>query len=258
MIKNSLIYNGKVIHKRFKPKEHYFKYNVFSLLIDLEELENIQKNIKIFSYNKFNFISFFDKDHGPRDGTSLKKWIIKNLKELGIDNDKIKVKILCYPRIFGYVFNPLSVFFIYDEYLQLISVLYEVKNTFGEQHSYIFKTKDNKTIINNCTKKFHVSPFIEMECHYYFRVLKPSNRISVIIDQSDNEGKLLYASQDGTSKELNERNLIISFICHPLMTFKIIAAIHYEALKLWLKGIKIVKKKLKIKNNISIEKNEFE
>ena len=80
MIKNSLIYNGKVIHKRFKPKEHYFKYNVFSLLIDLEELENIQKNIKIFSYNKFNFISFFDKDHGPRDGTSLKKWIIKNLK----------------------------------------------------------------------------------------------------------------------------------------------------------------------------------
>ena len=89
--------------------------------------------------------------------------------------------------------------------------MYEVKNTFGEQHSYIFKTKDNKTIINNCTKKFHVSPFIEMECHYYFRVLKPSNRISVIIDQSDNEGKLLYASQDGTSKELNEKNLIISF-----------------------------------------------
>ena len=112
---------------------------------------------------------------------------------------------------------------------------------------------NDKTIVNNCSKKFHVSPFIEMECHYYFRVLKPSDKISVIIDQNDKDGKLLYASQDGKAKELNEKNLLFSFISHPLMTFKIIAAIHYEALKLWLKGIKVIKKKFKIKNNISIE-----
>ncbi len=256
MIKNSIIYNGKVIHKRFKPKEHYFKYNVFSLLIDLDELDLIQNKIKIFSYNKFNIISFFDIDHGPRDGTSLKKWILKNLKNIGVIENDVQVKLLCYPRIFGYVFNPLSVFFIYDQYSKLISILYEVKNTFGEQHTYIFKTDDNKTIKNNCNKKFHVSPFIEMECNYYFRVLQPSETISVVIDQSDKDGKLLYASQDGKAKEFNEKNLIISYISHPLMTFKIIAAIHYEALKLWLKGIKFVKKKLKIKNNISIENNE--
>ena len=253
MIKNSLIYNGKVIHKRFKPKEHYFKYNVFSLLIDLDELDIIQNKIKIFSYNKFNIISFFDKDHGPRDGTSIRQWISKNLKDLGIHDNKIKIKLLCYPRIFGYVFNPLSVFFIYDKNLKLISIFYEVKNTFGEQHTYLFKASDDKTIKNNCSKKFHVSPFIEMECNYYFRVLKPSDKMSVIIDQSDNNGKLLYASQDGVAKELNQKNLIISYICHPLMTFKIIAAIHFEAFKLWLKGIKFVKKKFKISNNISIE-----
>ena len=253
MIKNSLIYNGKVIHKRFKPKEHYFKYNVFSLLIDLDELDIIQNKIKIFSYNKFNIISFFDIDHGPRDGTSIRQWISKNLKDLGINDNKIKIKLLCYPRIFGYVFNPLSVFFIYDKNLKLISIFYEVKNTFGEQHTYLFKASDDKTIKNNCSKKFHVSPFIEMECNYYFRVLKPSDKMSVIIDQSDNNGKLLYASQDGVAKELNQKNLIISYICHPLMTFKIIAAIHFEAFKLWLKGIKFVKKKFKISNNISIE-----
>ena len=253
MIKNSVIYNGKVIHRRFKPKEHYFKYNVFSLLIDLDELEIIQNKIKIFSYNKFNIISFYDTDHGPRDGTSLKKWIIKNLKDIGINNENIQIKLLCYPRIFGYAFNPLSVFFIYDQNSRLISILYEVKNTFGEQHTYIFKTDNGKTIINNCSKKFHVSPFIEMECHYYFRVLKPSDKISVIIDQNDKDGKLLYASQDGNARELNEKNLLISYISHPLMTFKIIVAIHYEALKLWLKGIKFVKKKFNIKNNISIE-----
>ncbi len=253
MIKNSIIYNGKVIHRRFKPKEHCFKYKVFSLLIDIDELKIIENKIKIFSYNKFNIISFFEKDHGPRDGTSLKEWVIKNLNDIGIDNDRIQIKLFCYPRIFGYVFNPLSVFFIYDENTRLISILYEVKNTFGEQHTYIFKTDDEKVIVNDCTKKFHVSPFIEMECHYYFRVLKPTDKISVIIDQKDKDGKLLYASQDGKAKELNEKNLLFSFISHPLMTFKIIAAIHYEALKLWLKGIKVIKKKFKIKNNISIE-----
>ena len=254
MIKNSIIYNGKVIHRRFKPKEHYFKYSVFSLLIDIDELEIIENTIKIFSHNKFNIISFFDKDHGPRDGTSVKEWVIKNLKDIGIENHKIQIKLLCYPRIFGYVFNPLSVFFIYDESSRLIAILYEVKNTFGEQHTYVFKTEDEKVIINDCSKKFHVSPFIEMECHYYFRVLKPSDKISVIIDQKDKDGKLLYASQDGKAAELNEKNLLTSYVSHPLMTFKIIAAIHYEALKLWLKGIKIIKRKLKIKNNLSIEK----
>ena len=254
MIKNSTIYEGKVIHRRFKPKEHFFKYNVFSLLIDIEELEIIRNTIKIFSYNKFNIISFFDKDHGPRDGTSIKDWIIKNLKNIGVNSDKIQIKLLCYPRIFGYVFNPLSIFFIYDQNSKLISIMYEVKNTFGEQHTYVFKTDDDKLISNNCVKKFHVSPFINMECYYYFRVLKPAEKISVIIDQKDKDGKLLYASQDGEAKELNEKNLLISFICHPLMTFKIIAAIHYEALKLWIKGIKIIRRKIKIKNNISIEK----
>ena len=253
MIKNSIIYDGNVIHRRFKPKEHYFKYKVFSLLIDIDELEIIQKKIKIFSYNKFNIISFFDIDHGPRDGTPIKDWVIDNLKKIGINNEKIQIKLFCYPRIFGYVFNPLSIFFIYDQNSKLISILYEVKNTFGEQHTYVFKTNDDKIITNNCTKKFHVSPFINMECQYYFRVLKNSEKISIIIDQKDNEGKLLYASQDGKAKDFNEKNLIISYISHPLMTLKIIAAIHYEALKLWLKGIKIIKRKLKIKNNISIE-----
>ena len=254
MIKNSVIYIGKVIHRRFKPKEHYFKYNVFSLLIDLEELEIIRDKIKIFSYNKFNIVSFFDKDHGPRDGSKLTDWVKKKVKDLGINNDKIKIKLFCYPRIFGYVFNPLSIFFIYNNNSELISILYEVKNTFNEQHTYIFKTKDDKIITNNCIKKFHVSPFIEMDCEYYFKVLKPSERISVTIDQRDKEGKLLFASQDGTARELNNKNLLFSFISHPLMTFKVIVAIHYEAFKLWLKGIKFIKKKLKIKNNISFEK----
>ncbi len=254
MIKNSIIYNGNVIHKRFKPKKHYFKYKVFSLLIDLNELDEIQKNIKIFSYNKFNVISFFDVDHGPRDGTCLSNWVKENIKKIDIFDEDINIKLLCYPRILGYVFNPLSVFFVYNKNSQLIAILYEVKNTFGEQHTYIFKTQDSKNIINNCHKKFYVSPFIEMDCYYNFRVLKPGENISVIIDQNDETGKLLYASQDGIACELNNKNMLFSYFLHPMMTFKVIAAIHFEAFKLWLKGIKLVKKNIKIKNNITIEK----
>ena len=254
MIKDSSIYIGNVIHKRFKPKIHFFKYKVFSILLDISEIDILDKSLKIFSYNKFNIVSFYDADHGPRDGTSIKEWVIKNLNNNLINTENIKIKLLCYPRIFGYVFNPLSVFFIYNKKSQLISILYEVKNTFGEQHTYVFKTKENENYIKHtCKKKFHVSPFIEMDCTYFFKILKPSEKISVIIDQYDEEGKLLYASQDGDRIEFNNKNLVLSYLRHPFMTFKIIVAIHFEAFKLWTKGIKFVKKRLKIKNNISIE-----
>ena len=251
---NSSIYNGQVIHKRFKPKVHSFKYDVFSLLIDLSELETLDKQVNFFSYNKFNWISFYDKDHGDRDGSSLINWVQKNLRKNNISTENIKIKILCYPRIFGFVFNPLSVFYVYNSNGNLISILYEVKNTFGEQHTYIFRIeKDANLIQNNCSKKFHVSPFIQMNCNYFFRLLKPGNKISVIIDQYENEDKILYASQDGIRTDFNTKYLVKSFLNHPLMTFKIIIAIHYEAFKLWSKGIKFIKKKIKIKNNITIE-----
>jgi len=254
MINFSCIYNGQVIHKRFKPKEHFFKYKVFSLLLDLSELSLLDNELKIFSYNKFNILSFYDIDHGPRDGTSLISWVKENLNSNNINSNEIKIKLLCYPRIWGYIFNPLSIFFVYDKNSKLISILYEVKNTFGEQHTYVFKIdKDNQLFEHSCKKKFHVSPFIEMNCLYYFKILKPTDKLSVVINQNDDSGKLLFASQDGLKNELNNKNLMISYISNPLMSFKIIGAIHFEALKLWIKGIKLVKKKFKIKNNITFE-----
>ena len=249
----SSLYNGTVIHKRFKPKKHFFKYRVFSLLLDLSELNHLDKNINFFSYNSFNLISFFDKDHGERDGSSLFEWVKKNLVENHINSNNIKIKLLCYPRIFGYVFNPLSVFFVYDHQENLISILYEVKNTFGEQHTYIFKVDNNNLLQHYCSKKFHVSPFIEMDCNYFFRILKPAEKISVIIDQYQLDEKILFASQDGRRVDFNSKELLKSYIKHPLMTFKIISAIHFEAFKLWAKGIRFVKKKFKIKNNITFE-----
>ncbi len=164
----SSIYNGTVIHKRFKPKKHYFKYSVFSLLIDLSDLNKLNKNISFFSYNRFNLISFFDKDHGQRDGSSLTEWVKKNLEENNIFSKDIRIKLLCYPRIFGYVFNPLSVFFVYDHNENLISILYEVKNTFGEQHTYIFRVEKNNMLQHNLDKSLFLSSNIALE---YVKVL---------------------------------------------------------------------------------------
>ena len=254
MTKSSCIYSGHVVHKRFKPKKHFFKYKVFSLLIDLSEIYQLEKELILFSYNKFNILSFYDSDHGLRDGSSLKEWVKENMKKNNINTEGISIKLLCYPRIWGYVFNPLSVFFVYDKNSSLISILYEVKNTFGEQHTYIFKLqKADELIEHTCKKKFHVSPFIEMECTYFFKITKPGEKILVYIDQYDCEDKLLVALQEGIKVDLNNKNLLKNYFFHPFMSFKIILAIHFEAFRLWIKGVKFIKKKFKIKNNVTIE-----
>ena len=110
MIKESSIYIGNVIHKRFKPKIHFFKYKVFSILLDLSEINLLDKSLKIFSHNKFNILSFYDIDHGPRDGSPLINWVKKTLVDAKIYIGSGSIKLLCYPRFFGYVFNPLSIF----------------------------------------------------------------------------------------------------------------------------------------------------
>ncbi len=252
---NSCIYSGFVTHRRFKPKRHFFSYKTFSLLIDLNEIKNLEKKISFFSYNKFNILSFYNSDHGSRDGSSLVDWVKNKLVDANIDIGNGKIKLLCYPRFFGYVFNPLSIFYCYDNTSRLKAVLYEVKNTFNEQHTYIFSANGSSNLIlHRCDKKFYVSPFMQMNTYYNFRLFNPGKVINIFIKQSDSEGTLLTACQVGKKIEINSKNLLFQFLRHPLMSFKVIAAIHFEALRLWIKGVKYVQRKIKIKNNVSIEK----
>jgi uncharacterized protein len=249
---NSCIYNGEVNHTRFKPVKHFLNYKTFSLFIDLDEIEQLDQSISIFSHNKFNIFSFYNKDHGDRDGNCLKKWVISNLKKYKIEGNISKIKILCYPRIFGYVFNPLSIFYCYENE-KLKSIFYEVKNTFNEQHTYIFKIKDGEEIKQKCKKKFYVSPFMDMETFYNFKLIDPNQRLSVMIKQTDAEGTVLTATQTGYKKEFNFKQLLINFFKYPLMTLKIISSIHFEALLLWKKGAIYRKRDKKVFNNLSYE-----
>jgi len=250
---NSCIYNGKVTHTRFKPVRHFLKYNTFSFLIDLDELEQLDKKISIFSFNKFNIFSFYNKDHGNRDGKSLKAWVLENLKKFNIHININKVKLLCYPRIFGYVFNPLSIFYCYENNVLKV-IFYEVKNTFNEQHTYIFKNKGKNKIEQTCRKKFYVSPFMDMETWYDFKLTRPDKKLFVSIKQTDKEGLVLTAVQKGERKEFSFKQLIINLFQYPLMTVKIISAIHFEAFLLWKKGAIYRPRDKKIKNNLSYEK----
>ena len=248
------IYKGFVSHRRFKPIKHFFLYKTFSILFELSELEELHTKISLFSFNKFNIFSFYNKDHGRRDGSNLSKWVKANLKKYELDFEVSKIKLLCFPRILGYVFNPLSIFYCYDEN-KLRVVLYEVKNTFNEQHTYVFPVKeDSKIIAQHCDKKFYVSPFIEMDTSYNFRLTEPKESLKVMIKQTDKKDKILVASQYGIKQEITTKQLLINFFTHPLMTFKIILAIHFEALRLWKKGSIFKKRTNKIKNNISLEK----
>ena len=251
---NSCIYNGEVTHTRFKPVRHFLKYKTFSLLIDLDEINLLDKSIGIFSHNKFNIFSFYDKDHGDRDGGNLKDWVISNLKKFQIKENITNIKVLCYPRILGYVFNPLSIFYCYEKD-KLVAIFYEVKNTFNEQHTYIFKIKNNEEIIQKCRKKFYVSPFMDMETFYNFKLLNPNDKLSVFIKQTDADGTILTATQTGDKKEFSFKQLAINFLKYPLMTIKIIGSIHYEALLLWKKGAIYRKRDVKLKNNLSFEEN---
>ena len=252
---SSSIYSGIITHKRFKPKKHFFSYKTFSLLINLKEIDSIAKKISFFSYNRFNILSFYNVDHGPRNGSSLTEWVKKTLSKSKINIGNGTIKLLCFPRFFGYVFNPLSIFYCYDKNLKLKAILYEVKNTFNEQHTYVFRSpSSSKVILHKCSKKLYVSPFIEMNTFYNFRLSKPGSNINVLIKQTDAYGTLLIAHQTGKRISLNSNNLLYQFLKHPLMSFKVIAAIHFEAFRLWIKGVKLVKKKINIKSNLSIEK----
>ena len=241
------IYKGFVTHRRFKPLRHYFSYKTFSILFDLTELEDLHKKISIFSFNRFNIFSFYNKDHGSRDGSDLSEWVKKNLKKYNLNFNISKVKLLCFPRIFGYVFNPLSIFYCYDGKI-LKAILYEVKNTFDEQHTYVFSVNNSSKIITQkCDKKFYVSPFIEMNTFYNFRLTEPDENIRILIKQTDKKGKVLVACQVGIKQIMSFKHLLINFFTHPMMTFKIMISIHYEALRLWKKGAIFQKGKLKLK-----------
>tara|TARA_B110000263_G_scaffold210621_1_gene193217 strand:- start:363 stop:1148 length:786 start_codon:yes stop_codon:yes gene_type:complete len=257
---NSSLYSTIIMHERFRDLKHKFKYYILSIFIDQDELIELTKKISIFSYNKFNIFSYYEKDHGYRDGRLLREFVEDFLSLHKIRFKRLKINIMCLPRIFGYVFNPLSIIYCYEDE-KLIAIFYEVKNTSNEQHTYCFVNKNNENININineynheCNKNFYVSPFIGMKARYKFKNLLPQKKMSIVIDLFDKDNKkILTATQYGFKLSFDTFSLLKQLLFNPLVTIKVIFAILYESIFIILKGGKYYAREKKINDSISFE-----
>jgi uncharacterized protein len=238
------LYFGEVMHARLKPVRHRFNYRVMSLLIDLDRLDAADRQTPLFGVNRAALYSFNEADHGHRDGSSLRAYAQGRATEHSIDLTGGRVMLLCYPRLLGYTFNPLSVYFCHRADGGLALVIYEVRNTLGDIHGYALPVNPDEAshagIRQQQDKLFYVSPFVEMATRYHFRISPPAEQVKLRILEIDREGPLLAATFKGHRRVLNTVELLRSFCALPLVTLKIVAAIHWEALRLWLKGVRLV------------------
>jgi hypothetical protein len=238
---SSALYVGAVTHRRLRPRKHSLRYRTYALLIDLDELDALGRRLRLFSRNRFNLFSFFDGDYGSGGAEPLRAQIEAHASAAGLPLQGGRILLLTMPRILGYAFNPLSVYFCYGRGGGLLAILYEVNNTFGERHGYFIPVEPGAAGVlrQSCAKRLYVSPFIPMEATYQFTVSPPGQRLSVAIVERDAAGVLLTAVQRQSRRELTDAALARLFFSHPLLTFKVIAGIHFEALLLWAKGVRL-------------------
>ncbi|WP_367716047.1 DUF1365 family protein [Nitratireductor sp. GISD-1A_MAKvit] len=237
---SSAIYSGQVVHTRHAPRVHRLRYRVFSLELDLDELPALSSSLRLFGHNRTALFSFHESDHGDGEKDGLRRWVDRQMRAAGLDPASMRVSLLCYPRILGYVFNPLSVYFCRDKSGVVRLILYEVCNTFRERHTYVLPagTAGQKHVTHSCDKALYVSPFLSMNCRYDFRILPPGEKVGITINETENGSPVMFAAFTGKRVELSDRALLRLFLTHPLMTLKITAGIHFEAMRLWLKGVR--------------------
>lgn len=236
----SALYRGRIVHQRLQPVRHRFSYRVFSLYVDLDELDHLGRGLRLLSVDQPNLISFRVADHGPRDGRPLKPWALRQLAAAGVELGRPRIMLLCFPRVLGCAFNPLSVYYAFDG-PRLAGLLYEVKNTFGEQHVYAFAVRGasrrGRLVAHGCAKGFFVSPFIDMAARYRFHLTQPGPRLNLVIEETEHDRRVLVASHAARRLPLSDRSILQCLVGNLFMGLKVIGGIHLEASRLWLKGV---------------------
>lgn len=228
------------MHKRSAVAAHAFVYPVAFLRIPLTQLRSGRRWAGLFGINRAAVFAFHERDHGARDGSPLLPWLRRLLAEQGVDFALGEVVLQTFPRLFAYVFNPVSFWFCHDTEGQLRAVLCEVNNTFGESHNYLVRHADLRPIVSGevleASKVFHVSPFFPVSGNYRFRFLAQPGQAGVNIEYRKDGQLALLAHVGGRARPLAAARLLGALLRFPFMTLGVMARIHWHALLLWRKG----------------------
>jgi len=227
------LYVGETTHHRFAPRPHRFRYRLFQILVDIDQVETNFPRLAMLRVGRTGLMSFARRDHGDRDGQPLRPWVIAQLDRAGVPATAHVIRLLCFPRILGLVFNPLS---IYAANERLEAVIYEVNNTFGQTHAYVVPAAGSTVERHEADKKLYVSPFFRVEGGYGFRLVAPRERFELTILKQVDGKRDFIATQTAERRPLTDAELLRLFLLMPLMTLGVVWSIHWQALRLWLKG----------------------
>jgi len=237
---SSALYTGGVMHQRTRPRGHRLERRIFWLLLDLAEIDDQDRRLKLFSRNRWNLISFFDRDHGDGSDRPLRVQVEARMAAIGLDLKGGAIRLLTMPRLLGFVFNPISVYYCHGPDGRLAALSYEVTSTFGERRWYdLAVTEGGGAFRQGCAKTLYVSPFLGMEMRYRFRGSSPGEKVALTVGCDDAQGPVLTASLWGERRPLTDGGLAKVAVGYPLMTLGVVAGIHFEALLLWLKGVPV-------------------
>lgn len=259
----SAVYLGRLAHARHFPKKNAFAYGVFMMYLDLDELDELDRRFRLFSRNRFNVFSFYDRDHfkflKPKNEVARRisrenvKYHEENyrdldtrgriellLEEAGLNIDLGRVRVLTNPRVFGYVFNPVSFYYCFDRQGKLRALVSEVNNTFGDQKVYLASIDDPEVTVHSIRhqKNFYISPFTEYDNQLAWQFTRPGDKLLMIVDSQKSGKSELTATFVGERREFSGRLLAWLNLRYPLLTLMIIIRIHYQALRLFLKKVR--------------------
>lgn len=236
---DNALYECRVMHHRLTPKEHRFDYRVFYLWLDLDDLDKVDGSLRTFSRNRWNLFSFYDRDHLQLGKTTAKENLLSWLGGQGMETANIaRVQLLTFPRVFGYIFNPVCFYFCFDAQGAPLYAVAEVTNTFHEQKPFLLREREADGRFRLITPKhFYVSPFSAPDLSFDFKLRVPGDKLDIHIDDLEGERHILLSALTGVQKPLTDARLLWFVVKYPLLTLRVMFLIHWHAFLLWLKRI---------------------